>query len=97
MPIVAVPKALRDRLGDEAVDGLIAVLSEIDKDARQDALALAEEKFERRLVEEIAKLRQEMGELRQEMHAFKAELIKWMFLFWIGQLAVIAGLLHWIR
>jgi len=25
------------------------------------------------------------AEIRTEMHGFKAEIIKWMFLFWIGQ------------
>jgi hypothetical protein len=28
------------------------------------------------------------GDLRAEMANFKAEIIKWMFLFWIGQIAV---------
>lgn len=27
----------------------------------------------------------------------KAEIIKWMFIFWIGQIAVIAGLLSYFR
>ena len=29
------------------------------------------------------------AEIRTEMHGFKAEIIKWMFLFWIGQIAVL--------
>ncbi len=32
--------------------------------------------------------KQDGAELRVEMSAFKAEIIKWMFLFWIGQIAV---------
>jgi uncharacterized small protein (DUF1192 family) len=38
-----------------------------------------------------AKLDQRTTELRAEIHALKAELIKWMFLFWAG--TALAGLL----
>ena len=38
-----------------------------------------------------AKLDQRTAELRAEIHALKAELIKWMFLFWAG--TALAGLL----
>jgi uncharacterized coiled-coil DUF342 family protein len=38
-------------------------------------------------------LRQEIGSLRQEMHAMRADILKWSFLFWIGQVATMAGLL----
>jgi hypothetical protein len=90
---------------------------------------LAVERFERRLVEEIAgvrvemarsearlreeiarqgaTLRQEIGqqgvtlgqetarlgvELRQEMAVNRFELLKWSFLFWIGQVVAVVGL-----
>lgn len=46
----------------------------------------AGDRFARVLSEEAGKLRVELTELR-------ADLIKWSFLFWIGQVAVIAGLL----
>lgn len=38
-----------------------------------------------------AKLDQRIAELRAELHALKAELIKWMFLFWAG--TALGGLL----
>ena len=51
----------------------------------------------RRLSEEIGKLRVElsgeMGKLRAEMHDLRANLIQWMFLFWIGQIGVLTGIL----
>ncbi|MBF0553542.1 MAG: hypothetical protein HQK96_03180, partial [Nitrospirae bacterium] len=76
--------------------------------ARKDAIAIAEERFERRLVEESGKLRLEIekvrSELRVEIEKVRSELsvkieksgkenVKWMFLFWIGQLAAMAALL----
>ena len=38
-------------------------------------------------------LQQEVGNLRIEMREMKAELIKWMFIFWIGQFVSITTVL----
>jgi len=134
MPVVAIPKILRERLTDEGVDEFIAIIKEVDADARKDAIAIAEERFERRLTEEvsrldkiitgeISKLRVEMAEkfaqletkmetkmaqletkmetkmaqLETKMTSFKAEIIKWMFLFWLGQIVVVAGLIKLLK
>jgi hypothetical protein len=51
-----------------------------------DAHRLATASFERRLGEEMSKLRLEMA-------ALKFDLLKWTFLFWIGQLAAITAIL----
>jgi hypothetical protein len=67
----------------------------------EQVLNIAAERFERRLAEEIARLRvdltREMHEgfiaVRQQLSDQRAELLKWSFLFWIGQIASIAGLL----
>ncbi len=90
----------------------IAIIKEVDADARKDAIAIAEERFERRLTEEvsrldkriteeISKLRVEMAEkfaqLETKMTSFKAEIIKWMFLFWLGQIVVVAGLIKLLK
>jgi hypothetical protein len=45
-------------------------------------------RFDAKLEQRIAELR---AELRTEIHGLKAELIKWMFLFWAG--TALAGLL----
>jgi ABC-type phosphate transport system auxiliary subunit len=46
-------------------------------------------KFERRLAENKEELKTEISALRTDLHAFKAELLKWMFLFWLGSVATI--------
>lgn len=66
------------------------------------------DRFERRLVEEIAgvrlhitqveaSIRQDMtrmgAALRQEMAAGRVELLTWCFLFWIGQVVAVAGVM----
>jgi hypothetical protein len=44
----------------------------------------------------MGKLRMELSgetsKLRAEMHDLRANLIQWMFVFWIGQIGVLIGL-----
>ena len=64
-------------------------------------LITATDRFERRLTVEIGLLRQEfsaalhdgLGAIRAEIATGRVEILRWSFLFWIGQLAAIAGLL----
>jgi len=90
MAVIAIPKELRERLGEQGSDALVELLSAVDNQARQDSLGLLSERFERRLSEEIGKLRAEMHD---EIGKLRAEIIKWMFIFWIGQITVLGGLI----
>ena len=60
-------------------------------------LSIAAERFERRLTQELSALRVEMHDgfaaIRRDMSNQRAELLKWSFAFWIGQLAAMCGLL----
>ena len=67
-------------------------------------LNLEAERFERRLREEISGVRGEISGVRVELHDglaavrheidnVRVEVLKWSFLFWIGQVAAMAGLL----
>jgi bifunctional DNA-binding transcriptional regulator/antitoxin component of YhaV-PrlF toxin-antitoxin module len=66
MGVIAIPRPLRDRLGDDATESLTEIIREIDLEARKDALALAEERFERRLTEEMGKVRLEISDVKVE-------------------------------
>ena len=160
MGLVVVPRVLQEKLGEEGSDAFVKVIKEIDLEARKEALVIAEERFEVKLVVEMDKLRQEMNkfkeemrqemnefkeeihqemnefkeEMRQEMNEFKeeihqeingfkkemhqemsgfkeemhqeisslrvenvkskADMIKWMFIFWIGQIGVLSGIIY---
>ena len=102
---ISIPKSLRDKLGEDASDGLVQFVNEATKEGRDNLILLAEERYEKRLTEEVGKLdnkldkriSEEVAKLRIDMATFKSEIIKWMFLFWIGQLVVIAGLLKFIK
>lgn len=43
--------------------------------------------------EEIQLLRQEISKTREQFHAMQTSNVRWMFLFWVGQVGAIAGLL----
>jgi hypothetical protein len=100
-----VPEALFQCLGAEATAGLIDLLEKAERTVTQTAtetvLTRSVERFERRLVEEISTLRVEMHAMRSELRAEiadqKFELLKWSFLFWIGQVAAIAALMRLMR
>ncbi|MBO8130785.1 MAG: hypothetical protein H0Z29_04600 [Candidatus Marinimicrobia bacterium] len=86
MPVVTAKKPLRDKLGDDGVEALIELINEAQKETKNDVINFAEEKFEKRLSEELAKVKIEIAEV-------KSEIIKWMFIFWIGQIGAILGIL----
>jgi bifunctional DNA-binding transcriptional regulator/antitoxin component of YhaV-PrlF toxin-antitoxin module len=101
MSVITIPRSIRERLGDEASEDFVALINDIDIGARKDAIAIAEERFERRLVEESGKLRLEIEKVRSDLSSeisnTKAEIIKWMFLFWIGQTVTLVALLKFIK
>jgi len=119
MPVLTIERPLREKLGDEAVDSLINLINKAIAEQKNDVLKFVEEKFERRLSEEIAglevrltekilrvetglseKISQNYNELSGKISAegkksaeYKADIIKWMFIFWVGQVGVILGIL----
>ena len=52
-------------------------------------LTLAEERFERRLMQDVSSVRVDLAQL-------ESRLLKWSFVFWVGQVAAMAGLLAWM-
>jgi hypothetical protein len=81
MDVLTVPAPVREKPGDAASDRLMTMFA--------DAHRLAVASFERRLAEETAKLRLDMANL-------KFDLLKWSFLFWVGQVAVMIAVLSWM-
>jgi hypothetical protein len=119
MDMDAVPAGLQERLGADATHGLLELLDLAQREARAEVIAACTERFERRLVEEIAgvrvqiaqvdaslrqeitetraSLRQEIAEtsaaLRLDLASGRVELLKWCFLFWMGQVFAVAGIM----
>ena len=102
-----VPDALQDHLGPAATVGLIELLTDARKEWTAEVIGRVGDRFERRLTEEISKLRVEMTQgfaalrqettagfaaVRQDLADQRFELLKWAFLFWVGQFFAVAGL-----
>jgi len=88
-----IPAALRARLGDDATFGLIELLETERQEVSEQVLTSAADRFERRMAEEFGRFRKEVV---QELSNTRVDMLKWSFLFWIGQVAAIAGLLSFM-
>jgi len=97
MPVITIPKVIREKLGEDGAEALTKLLNEIEERAKEDNIRLVEEKFEKRLAEEIGKVRVEIAkaiaDLNVKIERVQANLIKWMFIFWVGQIGVLTGIL----
>ena len=91
-----VPEALRERLGREATLGLLELIETKQIVWSDRVLSIAVERFERRLAEEIATFR---VAIVREIQEVRVDVIRWMFVFWVGQFFAFAGLLafFWSR
>ena len=98
MPAIRVPDTLRDRLGHDGALALHEFLEGREEDWSEDVLATATDRFEYRLMTEVSGLRLELREglaaVHQEIGAMRFSVLKWMFLFWVGQIAAVAGLMN---
>ncbi|MFQ5640211.1 MAG: LA_3696 family protein [bacterium] len=77
--MVTVEKPLREKLGDEGTDSLVRLINQSQENQKNNILEFIEEKFERRLAVEVGRV--------------EKNLIKWMFIFWVGQVGMILGIL----
>ena len=84
MPITAkLSRKFYDKLGDDVANELVEWFNKVDATYRADLRELNELNFARF----DAKLEQRLVEL-------KTELVKWMFLFWMGTAVTVIGLLR---
>ena len=104
MAIISIPKPLREKLGEDGTEALVQVLNENGKELRSSVIDFAEQRFEQSLSREIAGVRvdladaekrliEEIADLRGGIEKSKSDTIKWMFLFWIGQIGVVLGII----
>lgn len=115
-------RLLKEKLGDDAMEGLQRFVADAGQRWRADVLAIAGERFERRLGHEIGAFRVEVSnefatmrvEVAKEFAAMRVEtakefaalhgefaearvsLLKWSFLFWIGQFAAVSGMMAFL-
>lgn len=101
MASTRIPGSVRLRLGDDATFGLVELLDSEKKDWSEHVLTTATDRFERRLTHEVSLLRQDfqsalhdgLTAVRSELATTRVEILRWSFVFWIGQVAAVAALL----
>jgi hypothetical protein len=108
MPVTAkLSQKFYQRLGDEIATELVEWFNAVDATYRSDVRAIADAQSARidaQMGQLRAELRQEIGDLRAEMRAgfaasdgklegLKAELLRWMFLFWVGSMGTVLAIL----
>ena len=97
MPVaVKLSQRFYQKFGHELVDELVDWFNQMDATYRTDLrefneinFARFDAKLEQRLAETRATLR---TELHRDIADLRAALIKWMFVFWVGNVATTAGL-----
>ena len=94
MPVTAkLSRRFYEKLGDEVTGELVDWFNAVDATYKAELKELNElnwERFKATLHEEIASVR---GDLRSEMQAMKADLMKWMFIYWMGSVITTGGLM----
>jgi len=93
METLLVPGPVREKLGDAGSDGLVMMFADAHRIATEKLdrrIAEVSTSFERRLAEEISKFRLEVVERISDL---RFDLLKWSFLFWIGQMAMMTAIL----
>jgi len=89
MPVTArLLQRLHEALGDEATNDLFSWWEEAATVNRAAVREVADLYFERL----SARLEKGLAEVRSEMANQRADLIKWMFIFWVGTMVPLAGL-----
>ena len=88
-----------ETFGHDLVNELVTWFNETDTTYRAELrelndlnFARFDAKLEQRVAEVRAELRQEMAQLRTDLADLRANLIKWMFIFWMGQAGLTVGL-----
>lgn len=92
MPFTAkLSRRFYDHFGDELTNEFVDLINSMDTTYKSDLREMNElnyARFDAKLEQRIAELRTEIvamgSEIRSEMHTQKADLIKWMFLFFTG-------------
>jgi DNA anti-recombination protein RmuC len=89
MPVtVTLSSKLQEALGQDVADELVEYLNTVDTTRREELKELMDQRFAR-FSTELAQVR---AEIRSDMALLRAEMIKWMFLFWATTGLAVLGL-----
>jgi hypothetical protein len=100
---------IKQKLGEKEAEALVAFVETTARHENENSMKTVVSKeelavFEKDILSEIKVLRDDINKLkmelkldikdvRVEMKDQKAELIKWMFIFWVGAISIITGIM----
>jgi len=94
MPVTAkLSRKFYEKFGDDLTNELVEWFNQVDATYRSELREINDlnwARFEAKLEQRIAEVR---ADLRAGLANLKAELVRWMFLFWIGTLGTLIALL----
>lgn len=82
MTVITVPNILREKLGESAAQALAELISKA-----------TDEHIDHRIEESKSSLQLEIEKIRTEIARTKSEIVRWMFVFIMGQFWAIVGTL----
>lgn len=88
--VILLPEYLRNQLGEQGASELVTLINETTRESKNSVLETAADRFERRLSEF-------KGEVKAEIHEVKSDIIKWMFIFWLGQIGAMLGIFSYFK
>lgn len=93
MPVTAkLSRRFYEKFGDEITNELVEWFNQVDATYRSELREINDlnyVRFEAKLEQRIVEVR---ADLRSGLANLKAELIRWMFLFWVGTLGTLVAL-----
>ncbi len=94
MPVTAkLSRKFYERFGDDIAAELVDWFNAVDLTYQGQLKEINELNWERFKVTLQAEIGTLQGELRAEMRAMRADLLKWMFVFWCGNIIGLGGLI----
>lgn len=93
MPVTAkLSRKFYETFGDDITNELVEWFNTVDATYKSDLRELNELNFVRFQTTLEAEIATAVARLETRMAAFEARVIKWMFLFWVGQAVTTVGL-----
>ena len=91
-------KLLSDKLGSDTAEAMFKYIdnkTERSVEANIQSLATKDDlqTLKGDIQKEFANVRKEISDVRKEIGDSKADTIKWMFIFWIGQVGAMLGII----
>ena len=93
VPVTAkLSRKFYEKFGDDITNELVDWFNQVDATYKSDLRELNELNFARFETTLKAEIATAVARLESRMAAFEARIIKWMFLFWVGQALTTVGL-----